>query len=438
MFTGAIAFLLTPMFAFPSIGAWSDNSFSFSIPRVDAEEREDRDSWRDWWNSERPEIDSIDPDSGPSGTEVTLYGEHFDDDSTVRFGRATIDDVDVSDDGTSLSFTVPDTIRGRDVQERSYPVRVQNDFRSSNAIRFEVTAHDDTDNDKLSIESIEGPTSLDEGEEGTWTVNVEGEFDGDLRYSVVWGDEERGLMRLFSRDDGEEQLSATFTHTYHEEGTFTPEFTVTDEDGNTVTKAAAKVTVGNDDGYDDDAPQVDAIDPASAEAGATVTLTGSGFDANSRVLIDGNRINGVSVQSDTEITFTVPNLDAGEYRVVVRDDDGRSTAVRLTVEADADVEGRISIDGITAPTQLKVGEDGTWTVHAETNLEGNLRYSVDWGDEPMMARLMSSDEMTQSSASFTHTYHEPGTYTPEFTVTDEEGNSAKVSATVVVTDEDSE
>ncbi len=56
-----------------------------------------------------------------------------------------------------------------------------------------------------------------------------------------------------------------------------------------------------------------------------------------------------------------------------------------------------------------------------------------------MARLFSAnDEMTQTSATFTHAYQEAGTYTPEFTVTDENGNSAKVSATVVVDAADDE
>lgn len=448
MFTGAIsAFLLTPLFVFPSFGGWADGSFSFSAPRAEAQEREvDRGSWRDrWndrWNEERPHIDDIDPASGDAGTEVTLSGENFEDDSSVRFGRETIDDVDVSDDGTELMFTVPDTVNDRDLRERSYPVRVQNDFRTSNAVRFEVILQDDDDDDdgsdELSIESIDGPTALDIGEEGTWTVDVDGEFDGNLNYSVKWGDEPV-MARLFATEDGDTQFSATFTHTYHDEGTYMPEFTVTDEDGTSVSKAAAEVTVGDDDNNDDAAPQVDAIDPASAEAGETVTLTGSGFDADSNVFLSGTEANDVKVVSDTEITFTVPELDEGDYRVVVRDDDGRSTAVRLTIEADADVEGRISVNGISAPSRLTVGEDGTWTVDAATNLDGNLTYSVDWGDEPMMARLMSAnDEMTQSSATFTHAYQEAGTYTPEFTVTDEEGNSAKVSATVVVDDADDE
>jgi hypothetical protein len=126
-------------------------------------------------------------------------------------------------------------------------------------------------------------------------------------------------------------------------------------------------------------------------------------------------------------------MSPGEYRVVVRDDDGRSNVVRFTVEAE-EVKGWISVSGISAPSTLEVGEEGTWTVKAASNLDGNLMYSVVWGDEEngMMMSRMSAEAMTQSSATFTHVYHDEGTYKPKFTVTDEQGNTADVSASVVV------
>ena len=56
-----------------------------------------------------------------------------------------------------------------------------------------------------------------------------------------------------------------------------------------------------------------------------------------------------------------------------------------------------------------------------------------------MARLMATDDsMTQASAEFTHSYENAGTYYPKFTVTDENGNSASVSASVIVVANDSD
>ncbi len=434
MFGSLGALLLTPVLIFPAFGASGDFDFSamFKPQKAEAQEwRVDRDrDWGSWWDwrpdrDDRPEIESIDPSSGPAGSEVTISGENFDDDSTVRFGRETIDDVQVSDDGTELTFSVPE-----DADDRRYNVRVNDDDGNSNQMRFTVTESDEGDED-LSITGIDGPTSLDEGESGTWTVNVEGSYEGDLRYSVKWGDEGNALMRLFGADDEETQTSASFSHTYRSEGTYTPEFTVTDEDGNTVSKASASVTVGEDGEL-----RIDSIDPASGEVGSEVTIEGDGFADNATVRIGGTAASDVTVVDDSTITFTVPELDARTYNVVVRQDGERSNSMRYTVTEDSQVDGWISISGIDAPSRLSVGESGEWTVHADTNLEGNLSYSVSWGDEGRMARMMAADSATQSSASFSHTYRDEGTYKPVFTVTNDEGQSETVSATVVVTDAD--
>ena len=431
------AFLLTPLLVFPSFGSNGDFSAFFEAPRAEAQEsRFDRGrDWGSWWdwrpnpNDDRPEIDAIDPESGVAGSEVTLSGENFSDDSTVRFGRETIEDVDVSDDGTELTFTVPE-----DANERRYNVRVHGDDGRSNMVRFEVTAEDDdgdNENDELAITEIDGPTTLSVDEEGSWTVHVDGTYDGNLRYSVEWGDEENMLARIFGADEDEMQSSATFTHTYGEEGTYTPEFTVTDEDGNTVTKASASVAVGEDGEL-----RIDSIDPVSASAGSEVTIEGDGFDADAIVRFGGNTVADVTVEDDSTITFTVPELEARAYNVVVRSDGERSNAIRFTV-TEEEVDGRVSVSGVSAPTRLEVGENGEWTVHADTNLDGNLRYSVEWGDENQMARsMMSAEATTQSSATFSHVYYEEGTYHPTFTVTNEDGQSARVSASGVVADDD--
>ncbi len=99
------------------------------------------------------------PTSGSIGTNVTLTGKGFTSDSLVRFGIGTVKSTSVSADGTSLSFTIPSAIgpycqKGmmcpmfmeQIVQNRSYPVLVQNDststdskFQSSNSVNFTVT-----------------------------------------------------------------------------------------------------------------------------------------------------------------------------------------------------------------------------------------------------------------------------------------------------------
>ena len=276
----------------------------------------------------------------------------------------------------------------------------------------------------LSIVGIDAPTALQVGEEGAWTVDVESESEGNLRYSVVWGDEGSQRMMRASENDAT-QSSASFTHTYAREGTYTPEFTVTDEEGRTVTKAAATVTVSAEADV-----SISALSATSGQVGDSVTITGTGFTDDSVVYVGGTLVADATITSDTSITFRIPSMGVGSYDVYVENENGTSNAIRFAVNAEEAV--RISISSIDAPVRLSVNEEGTWTVNADTNVSGNLRYSVVWGDEGMMRSMFSSPD-TQTSSTFTHRYGAEGTYKPKFTVSDEAGHSSSVSATVVVT-----
>lgn len=433
--------LLASILALTSFGGTVD-SIKSAIPRAQAQVTQSAQTefnWSGWgdWRGAKPVIKDINPEEGPTGTTVTLTGKRFDDDNIVRFGKGAIHDGVVSDDGTTLSFTIPEemgkycppwrvcTLEALEVTLGNYNVRVQDGNKTSNTVHFEVTDNGTDPDDPLVISAIEGPSALEVGEEGTWTVEVESEGEGNLQYSVKWGDEGWSPMRLLSLDDGV-QSSATFTHTYNDEGTYTPEFKVNDEDGNEVTSTTT-VVVGDDE--DDGVPVITSLTPASAEAGATVTITGSEFDESSTTVTVGTTsATDVDVVSETEITFKVPALALATYQVTVTDNDGTSNAVDLKVIDN----GKVSISGVSAPVKLDVGEEGTWTVHADTNSD-SLTYSVDWG-ESMMARISLNDDMTQTSATFTHTYQSEGTYYPKFTVTDEDGKTATVSASVVVED----
>ncbi|MES3030805.1 MAG: PKD domain-containing protein [Patescibacteria group bacterium] len=90
-----------------------------------------------------------------------------------------------------------------------------------------------------------------------------------------------------------------------------------------------------------------------------------------------------------------------------------------------------SITGLTAPTTLKVGQEGTWKVKASDSSGGSLSYSVDWGDQAITPTAKSLKFVQTSS--FTHAYNTPGTYTATFTVENEAGLTSKTSATVRVT-----
>jgi hypothetical protein len=93
------------------------------------------------------------------------------------------------------------------------------------------------------------------------------------------------------------------------------------------------------------------------------------------------------------------------------------------------------ISGATAPTVLKVGETGTWTIKASDPENGNLSYSVLWGDEVPQVQTPTFSSIASGvlqSATFTHVYTKVGTFNPKFRVTDNSGLSAETSASVEV------
>jgi PKD repeat protein len=91
-----------------------------------------------------------------------------------------------------------------------------------------------------------------------------------------------------------------------------------------------------------------------------------------------------------------------------------------------------SINSVSGPTQLALGQTGSWTVQA-TGVSSNATYSVVWGDEANAGfYLGGAPAMQSSSAGFTHTYQRAGTYYPRFTVTNANGLSSTANLTVVV------
>src|SRR3989344_5924780 len=93
------------------------------------------------------------------------------------------------------------------------------------------------------------------------------------------------------------------------------------------------------------------------------------------------------------------------------------------------------ISGVSGPTQLAVGQQGTWTVSASDPESGSLSYGVVWGDEeviPMPPPIPFSTAPVLQTATFTHTYSQAGTYRPAFQVTDNAGKNAQTSISVNV------
>ena len=209
---------------------------------------------------------------------------------------------------------------------------------------------------------------------------------------------------------------------------------------------------------------VSALSPNSGAVGTSVVITGSGFTSNNSVSFGGGYLNSLSSSNGTTITFTVPNalgycppvfngmmvacpelsrlVTAGNYNVSVVNANGISNTVSFTVTGSGIVPPPTPIptptspviSGISGPQTLSVNTQGTWSVTATYGNNGNLSYSVNWGDTPIAYPMSTSatTPMTQQSATFTHSYATAGIYNPTFTVTNVNGLTARASLSVNV------
>ena len=94
------------------------------------------------------------------------------------------------------------------------------------------------------------------------------------------------------------------------------------------------------------------------------------------------------------------------------------------------------ITGVSGPSTLKIGETGTWGVKAYDPSGGSLTYSVVWGDEVrILVSQTPGDDMISlplQTATFSHSYSNPGSYIPKFYVMNSSGKWAQTSLSVRV------
>ncbi len=109
------------------------------------------------------------------------------------------------------------------------------------------------------------------------------------------------------------------------------------------------------------------------------------------------------------------------------------TNLDINIEDVEDTDLSPNILSIKAPTVLKAGVVGTWTVKASDPEDGNLSYAVNWGDNTPqpMANTAAGQAFVQTST-FTHAYASPGIYTVTFTVSNDVGLEATSTVTVSV------
>lgn len=293
----------------------------------------------------------LSPNSGAVGTSVTVYGSGFSSNgNSVRFGNGLITNLH-SFDGTTLTFSVPDQLTGYgsgQVVLGTYNVSVSNATGNvSNSLPFTVTSLASAG--KPSITGISGPSSLQVGTTGTWTVtlNTQAPAGVNTSVSVNWGDSNTAYANASAPQTfyGTGAQTLTFTHSYSNAGTYTVTFTASNQNGQQ-SVASATVVVGGTYGN----TSISYITPQSGRVGTQVLIVGAGFLQleNTIHFGVGGMLHAVSTNG-TSMYYTIPAYVSqcdvmpntqcfaaqavmpGTYQIYVSNQNGTTNSVPFTV-----------------------------------------------------------------------------------------------------------
>ena len=298
-------------------------------------------------------ISSLIPQSGQSGSSVTIFGRGFSTTgNSIYFGQGIISNVS-SFNGTTLTFTVPTQLGSQFVTTGTYPVYVRNaSGQTSNTINFNVTSVGSGPTNAPVITSVNGPTSLNVGVQGTWTLNLNAPAGSYVTTSVQWGDENYYGYTATSPQStyvsGNQAL--TFTHTYQQSGTFTVRFTVSGPGGTNTSTQTVNVSGSGQTGQ----LSLFALEPNFGRVGNAITIRGTGFTSSGNDVhfgVGGSK-NLVSQVNGTQITFIIPaaispcdliqsgyycgapttQVTPGQYSIYVTNSTGATNVLQFTVQ----------------------------------------------------------------------------------------------------------
>jgi len=210
--------------------------------------------------------------------------------------------------------------------------------------------------------------------------------------------------------DGNTGTGASPTHTYPDDGTFTVNLTVSDDEGASATSTVI-VSVTNV------APAISSVTAPSGDEGTPIAFGVVATDVPGDPLTYAWTFGDTSTGTGANPTHTY--ADDGTYTVTVTatDDEGASSTQIATVTV---TNAAPTIASVTAPS----GDEGSpivFGVVATDVAADTLTYAWDFGDGG-----------TDSGTAPTHTYADDGAYTVTVTVTDDDGGSTSQTASVSI------
>ncbi|CEJ75541.1 hypothetical protein ATCC9714PCS11_00821 (plasmid) [[Clostridium] sordellii] len=199
-------------------------------------------------------------------------------------------------------------------------------------------------------------------------------------------------------------------------GTYTVIYTVTDDDGNTTDKSITVIVRSNDK------PVISANNITIKANSPINLLTDKAIGLKATDKEDGNITDRVTVKSDGGLNVKDPKV--GTYTVIytVTDDDGNTTDKSITVIVRSNDKPVISANNITikANSPINLLTDKAIGLKATDKEDGNI-----------------TDRVTvKSDGGLNVKDPKVGTYTVIYTVTDDDGNTADKSITVIVRSND--
>ncbi len=303
------------------------------------------------------EITDFDPDSGPVGTEVDISGENFadDEDLTVEYDGDDIDFDGDSDTGSSGNFDIQIIIPPSTAGDHT--ITIADESLSEIEEIFEVEP-----------EMTYSPTQAPPGD----TVEVSGTGFGDRVDVDIYLGTDSVATETTDRDGS---FTASFIVPEVDEGTYS--LVAEDEDGNDY-EVSFIVEIGIETTI---RPVTSAAAPGYV--GQSVTVSGTGFQANSTITITyaTTPVTVATTTSDSEgaftATFKIPKSEAGAHTITASDgsnslevpfymeSEAPDTPVLLSPEADVKApamtvfewEGVEDDSGVTYDLQVATSEN---------------------------------------------------------------------------------
>jgi hypothetical protein len=284
------------------------------------------------------------------------------------------------------------------------------------------------------ITSFTGPTALNVGQTGTWTVVANDPDGSSLSYSINWGDVQSGLAAAQSTYLGQ---TTTFTHSYNTYGTYTVRITVTDAQNLTATTTAT-VTVGSGTiGGGSNVLQLISPNGGTYYAGSTMSITWADYISNGTqpyytLTLVNNNYTGCTIYGCSSPSYSYPiatgvygssyswsmpsSIPTGTYLVQIcryggSDCDVSDSAVYINQNVSQYTTFTVSPSTGSAPLTVTASATMTTPSGSITPCGTLTLGTLDWGDGTTDTMTYLGCSSGTQTVTRTHTYTTSNTYT---------------------------